>query len=118
MKFKKRALAATLAASTTFGVSAPVWADAGGAVAGLFGGMILGNAMRASRDSEQQSAYQSGYSAGSYSAPPRTVIVQQPASSGKKSVEQRIEELDDLHKKGLISETEYASRKKAILDSL
>jgi hypothetical protein len=37
MKFNKRALAATLAASTVLGASGPAWADAGGVAAGLFG---------------------------------------------------------------------------------
>ena len=120
MKFKKRTLAATLAASTALGgVAAPAWADGGGVAAGLFGGMILGSAIRGQREMEQRQAYSAGYSQGAYAAPPpQTVIVQQPASGGAGSVEQRITELNSLHAKGLISDSEYSSRKKAILDSL
>ena len=118
MKFKKRTLAATLVASTALGVSAPAWADAGGVAAGLFGGMILGRAINENRQSQQRSSYDSGYSAGSYQAPPRTVVVQQPAAPAGKSAEQRISELNDMHNKGLITSAEYSSRKKAILDEL
>ena len=117
MNFKKRTLAATLAATATLGVSGPAWADAGGVAAGLFGGMILGSAIRGNQESQQRQAYQSGYNQGSYQQP-QTVIVQQPASGGGKTAEQRISELNDMHKKGLISDSEYASRKNAILDSL
>lgn len=114
MKFKKRALAATIAASTSLGVAGPAWADGGGVAAGLIGGMVIGGAVRSNREAEQRQAYQAGYN----SAPPQTVVVQQPAPSGGNSAEQRIAELNDLHKKGLISNEEYASKKKAILDSL
>jgi len=117
MKFRKRTLAATLVASGALGVSAPVWADAGGVAAGLLGGMVLGRAINESRQDDRASAYNSGYSAGSYSAPPQTVYVQ-PAAPSQPSVEQRVAELDSMHKKGLISDSEYSSRKKAILDSL
>ena len=116
MRFKKRSLAATLATTTALSVSGPAWADGGDVAAGLFGGMILGGAIRSNQQAQQRSAYQSGYSQGSYSAPPQTVVVQQPAQG--KSAEQRISELNDMHRKGLISESEYSSRKKAILDSL
>lgn len=118
MNFKKRTLAATLAATATLGVSGPAWADGGGVAAGLIGGMVLGSAIRGNREAQQRQAYQSGYSQGSYQQPPQTVVVQQPAPNGGKSAEQRISELNDLHSKGLISDSEYASRKKAILDSL
>jgi len=117
MNFKKRTLAATLAATTSLGVSGPAWADAGGVAAGLFGGMILGSAVRGQREQQQRQAYQSGYNQGSYEQP-RTVVVQQPAPSGGKTAEQKIAELNDMHKKGLISESEYSSRKKAILDAM
>ena len=118
MNFKKRTLAATLAATATLGVSGPAWADAGGVAAGLFGGMVLGSAIRGNREAEKRQAYQSGYNQGSYQQQPQTVVVQQPAPSGGRSAEQRIAELNDMHKKGLISESEYSSRKKAILDSM
>lgn len=118
MKFKKRTLAATLAATTSLGVSGPAWADAGGVAAGLIGGMVLGSAVRGQREQEQRRAYQSGYNQGSYQQQPQTVVVQQPAASGGKSAEQRIRELNDMHQKGLITDSEYSSRKKAILDSM
>jgi len=121
MKFNKRSVAATLAASTALGIAGPAWADGGAAVAGLFGGMLLSNAIHSGRES----AYRSGYDAGryepappAYSPPPQTVYVQSPAPSGGRTAEQRIAELNGLREKGLISEGDYASRKKAILDSL
>jgi hypothetical protein len=77
--------------------------------------MILGSAIRGSREQEQRQNYSSGYNAGQNSAP-RTVVVQQPPRQN--SAESRIRELDDMHNKGLISNSEYTSRKKAILDSL
>ncbi len=46
------------------------------------------------------------------------LVVQQPATSGGRSVESCIAELNDLHAKGLITDAEYASQKKAILDTL
>lgn len=118
MKFEKRTLATTLAASTVLGMAGPAWADGGEVAAGLFGGMLLGRAIQQNRQVEQSSAYQSGYSAGSYSAPPpQTVYIEQPESSGG-SAEQRLRELTALHDKGMISDKEYATRRKAILDSI
>jgi hypothetical protein len=115
MKFKKRTLAATLAASTALGACGPAWADGGGVAAGLLGGMVIGGAIRGNREQQNRQAYQSGYNA----APPQTVVVQQPpASSGGSSVEQRIRELNNMHKKGMISDSEYKARRQQILDSL
>ena len=127
MTFERHTLAAVLAGSVALAAGAPVSAhgSGGAAVAGLFGGMLLGNALHAQREE----AYRSGYDAGAYAAPPPprayyneppppTVVVQQPAASAGGSVEQRLEELKSLQSKGLISEQDYASRKKAILDSL
>lgn len=121
MKFKKRTIATTLAASTMLGgMGSPAWADEGGAAAlGLFGGMVLGNAMQRNRQADRNAAYQSGYSQGR-SQQPQTVIIEQPPSqqSGGGSVEQRIRNLESLYQKGLISEQEYRARRQEIIDSL
>ncbi len=55
----------------------------------------------------------------SYSQP-TTVVVKEtaPAPSASKSVEQRLSELDDLAKKGIITKDEYTAQRKAILDSI
>jgi hypothetical protein len=121
MKFSKRTMAATLAASTTLGVAGPAWADGGGVAAGLFGGMLLEGAIRSNRDYERRSAYESGYSMGAYSQPPqRTVVVQQQpvAGGGGGSAEQKLTQLANMKQKGLISEQEYQAKKKAILDAM
>ncbi len=116
MKFTKRTLAATLTASAALGVAGPAWADGKGAVAGLMGGMMLGQAINQGR---QQQAYQSGYAAGTQSSQPRTVYVErQPAPRAAPTAERRLDELNRLHAKGMISDSEYATRRKAILDSL
>lgn len=115
MKFKKRTLAATLAASTVLGgAAAPAWADAGGVAAGLFGGMLLGSAIRGNREAEQRQAYNAGYN----QAPQTVVVAAPPASSSGGNAEQRIRELNDMHAKGLISDSEYASKKQSILNSM
>jgi len=123
MKFTNRILAATAVATTMMlGVSDPAWAHRGGGrvAAGLFGGMLIGSALRANRDYERESAYRSGYAAGAYSEPPppRTVVIQQPVAGGGGSAESKLTELADLQRKGLISEQEYQSKKKAILDAM
>lgn len=115
MKFKKRTLAATLAASTVLGgAAAPAWADAGGVAAGLMGGMLLGGAIRGNREAERRDAYNAGYD----SRPQTVVVAAPPARSGRGDAEQRISELNDMHAKGLISDSEYASKKQSILNSM
>ena len=127
MKFQKRTLAATLTASAAIGVAGPAWADGGDAAAGLFGGMMLGTMMSESRNqSSRQDAYQSGYSAGQsqqQQQQPRTVYIQQqpaqqPALPAAPSAEQRLRELKSMHSQGLITDSEYQTRRKQILDSL
>ena len=53
-------------------------------------------------------------------SPPQVVYRQAPAPSGggTKSAEQRIKELDSLAAKGLISKSEYQTRKKATIDDI
>jgi hypothetical protein len=116
MKFKKRTIATTLAATTVLGMGGPTWADEGVGAA-LFGGMILGGAVQRNRQAQRNSAYQSGYSQGQSQAP-QTVVVERAAPSGGESAEQRIRNLKSLYDQGLISDAEYKSRRQEILDSL
>ncbi len=125
MKFQKRTLAATLTASAAIGVAGPAWADGGDAAAGLFGGMMLGTMMSESRNQgRREDAYRSGYSAGqAQQQQPRTVYIQQqpaqqPALPAAPSAEQRLRELKSMHSQGLITDSEYQTRRKQILDSL
>ena len=88
--------------------------EGGAFVGGLIGGHVLTKAMdnseRRTRAAEQQAAQ---------SRQPQVVYQQAPpSSSGKKSVEQRLEELDSLAAKGYISQSEYKARRQEILDSL
>ena len=119
MKFNRRTLAATLTASSALGLAGPAWADGGDVAVGLMGGMMMSHAINEGR---QQQSYQSGYSAGAQSSQPRTVYVERrpaaPAAPAAPTAEQRIGELNRLRSKGLITDSEYAARKKAILDSL
>jgi len=89
-------------------------AGSGGAfVGGLVAGHVVGGFVR--RDKARTAAAVNQ----SYSQP-TTVVVQEaaPAPSASKTVEQRLADLDDLAKKGIITKDEYAARRKAILDSI
>ncbi len=89
-------------------------AGSGGAfVGGLVAGHVVGGFVR--RDKARTAAAVNQ----SYSQP-TTVVVHEttPAPSASKSVEQRLDDLDDLAKKGIITKDEYTARRKAILDSL
>ena len=89
-------------------------AGSGGAfIGGMIAGHVVGGFVR--RDKARTAAAVNQ----SYSQP-TTVVVKEtaPAPSASKSVEQRLSELDDLAKKGIITKDEYTAQRKAILDSI
>ena len=92
----------------------PAQAGSGGA---FIGGMVVGHVVggfvrrdKARTDVAVNQAY----------SQPTTVVVREaaPAPNAKKSVEQRLSELDDLAQRGIITKDEYGARRQAILDSL
>ena len=90
-------------------------ADGAGAfVGGMMAARVMNN-MERRTEAEEYQAYQSRQQ-------PQTVVVQQPPAqaggSGQASVEQRLATLDRLAANGQISEQEYQSRRKAILDDI
>ncbi len=89
-------------------------AGSGGAfVGGLVAGHVVGGFVRRDRARTNAAVHQA------YSQP-TTVVVREaaPAPKASKSVEQRLDDLDDLAKKGIITKDEYTARRKAILDSI
>ena len=89
-------------------------AGSGGAfVGGLIAGHVVGGFVRRDKAKTAAAVNQS------YSQP-TTVVVHEaaPASKASKTVEQRLDDLDDLAKKGVITKDEYTARRKAILDSI
>ncbi len=89
-------------------------AGSGGAfIGGLVAGHVVGGFVRRDRARTSAAVHQA------YSQP-ATVVVREaaPAPSAKKSVEQRLSELDDLAQRGIITKDEYKARRQAILDSL
>ncbi len=103
-----------LALAGTASTSGTARAGGGGAfVGGLIAGHVVGGFVR--RDRARTAAELSR----SYSHP-APVVHYQAASppSPAKSVEQRLNELDDLAQKGYITKDEYKTRRKAILDAV
>jgi len=49
---------------------------------------------------------------------PSTVVVQQPVQLTDSSTEQKLQELQDMYNKGLISHDEYAQKKQALLNNM
>lgn len=84
--------------------------DAGAFVGGMLTSRVLNNMHRRTEAEEQQAA----------AAQQSAQASQRAASSGggTKSVESRIQTLDELLAKGYISKGEYDQRKKAILNSI
>ena len=96
------------------GTSGTAQAGKGGAfLGGMIAGHVVGGFVRRDRARTAAAVNQS------YSQP-TTVVVKEtaPAPKASKSVEQRLSELDDLAKKGVITKDEYKARRKAIVDSI
>lgn len=84
-------------------LSAPAFAnDAGAFIGGVFATKLMTN-VRAQTQAEQVQA---------------AAAVQQSQSSAPKSAQQRLQELASMKAKGLITQDEYNTKKKAILDDL
>ena len=84
-------------------LSAPAFAsDAGAFIGGVFATKLMTN-VRAQTQAEQVQA---------------AAAVQQSQASAPKSAQQRLQELDNLKAQGLITQGEYNTKKKAILDDL
>ncbi|MGB5198977.1 MAG: SHOCT domain-containing protein [Sedimenticolaceae bacterium] len=49
---------------------------------------------------------------------PSTVVVQQPVQSSDSSTEQKMQELQNMYDKGLITEDEYEQKKQALLNNM
>ena len=102
----------------TAALSQPASAGKGGAfVGGLIGGHVLTNMANRSERRTRAAEYDA------YSRQPTTVYQQAPAPApqsqgSSKSVEQKLNTLDDLAAKGYISKDEYKTRREAILDSM
>jgi len=93
-----------------FGITVPaVASDAGAFIGGVLATKVLGN-MRDRTEAEQQQAAASQQMASQQRSA--------PASSGGKSPEARIAELDKLAAGGYITPAEYKAKKKAIVDSM
>ena len=96
------------------GTSGPARAGSGAAfLGGMVAGHVVGGFVRRDRAKTAAAVNQS------YSQP-TTVVVHEaaPAPKASKTVEQRLDDLDDLAKKGVITKDEYTARRKAILDSI
>jgi len=92
------------------GISMPALADDAGAfIGGVFATKLIGG-MRERNEAEQRQAAASEQMAAQQRAA--------PASSGSKSPQARIAELDKLAAGGYITPGEYKAKKQAILDSL
>ncbi len=92
------------------GISMPALADDAAAfIGGVFATKLLGG-MRERNEAEQQQAAATQQMANQQRAA--------PASSGSKSPQARIAELDKLAAGGYITSAEYKAKKQAILDSL
>ncbi len=105
---------APLALAGTIPYGGTARAGSGGAfIGGMIAGHVVGGFVRRDRARTAAAVNQS------YSQP-TTVVVKEtaPAPKASKSVEQRLSELDDLAKKGVITKDEYKARRKAIVDSI
>ena len=97
-----------LAGTTHYGGTAR--AGSGGAfIGGMIAGHVVGGFVRRDRARTDAAVHQA------YSQPTYAQPAAQPA---QKTVEQRLDSLDDLAKRGVITEDEYKARRQAILDSL
>jgi ubiquinone biosynthesis protein UbiJ len=88
------------------------WADEAGAFIGGVVAAKVANNMRRRTEAEEQQAYHAQQQARQAQQAP------QAAAPATKSVEQRLEELDQLAAKGYITPEEYKTRRQQILEEL
>jgi len=100
-----------LAGTTNYGGTA----RAGGAafLGGMIAGHVVGGFVR--RD---QARTQAEVNRSYYQPAPVVQYHAAPAPGAAKSVEQRLQELDDLARKGYVTTDEYKTRRRAILDGV
>lgn len=105
---------APLALAGAASTSGTARAGGGGAfIGGMIAGHVVGGFVRRDRARTAAELHRS------YSQPVPVVQHQAaPPPSPTKSVEQRLNELDDLARKGYITKDEYKTRRKAILDGV
>ena len=104
------AVLACVLGTATVGISTPVLADEAAAfIGGVFATKLIGG-MRDRNEAEERQADASEQMAAQQRAA--------PASSGSKSAESRIAELDKLAAGGYITPAEYKAKKAAILNSM
>ncbi len=88
--------------------------DGGAFVGGMIGGHVLTRAM----DNDRRRTEAAEHQAYRQQQQPQVVYQQAPAGSGGGSTQQKLDELDSLAAKGYITESEYKTRRQAILDSM
>jgi hypothetical protein len=96
------------------------YADKGAAfIGGVLAGHVVSGAVHRSKVRTAAEVQQASQPTVVYQQAPATTHTQAaPATSGKGSAEQRIQQLDKLAAGGYITPEEYKAKKKAILDSL
>ena len=72
----------------------------------------------ARRTTRRAVVYGGAAAATAVAAQPSTVVVQQPVQLSGSSTEQKMQELQDMYNKGLISYDEYAQKKQALLNNM
>lgn len=113
-------VAMTIGFTVVPGLVPKVHSDGGAFVGGMIAGHIIGGAVRRSRIRTAAAVEAANQ--------PRTVVVQQPASTAPSqpapaqaapmTAEQRLKQLDKLAAGGYITPAEYKAKKKAILDGM
>ena len=95
--------------AAVLGVGRDAQAGGGGAfVGGMLAGHLVTGAVNRDKERTQAAEYSAYHQ-------PTTQYTQQPTT---KTTEQKLGELDTLAAKGYITQSEYQSRKKAILDQM
>lgn len=108
------ALAALIAAPTTF-LAVPAHADEAGAFIGGIAAARIGSNMRARTRAEQEQAYYAQQQAQQQQV---QQVQQAPPPPAQKTTQQKLEELDQLAAGGYITPEEYKAKKQQILDSM
>ena len=94
----------------TITINVPAHADGAGAFIGGIAVARIGQSIRDSNEAQQDQAY--------YAQQQAEAAQAQAAAAQPKTAEERIAELDKLAAGGYITQDEYKTRKKQILDSL
>jgi len=90
-------------------------------IGGMLAGHVVGGFARRDKARTQADMYRTYHPATTtttQAAPATQTQAAAPAQPAHKSVEQRLQELDDLAKKGYVTPEEYKARRKAIIDGI